>query len=198
MNGRPERRRAGEPPAGTGEEGGNVGRGRRREEQMTVHIEYEAERELPVPYEAIIRDVAGAALEYENCPYEAEINVVLTGDEEIRRVNRQFRGIDSPTDVLSFPGAEYDSPSDFSRVEEHFADCFNPETGELVLGDMMISVDRLMEQAEAYGHSPERELAFLTVHSMLHLCGYDHEEEEERLLMERRQEAILQSRGYTR
>lgn len=98
---------------------------------------------------------------YEGCPYEAEVNVVLTDNEEIHQVNKEYRNVDAPTDVLSFPMLEYDTPSDFEHVEEDFADCFNPETGELMLGDIMISVDKVEEQAEKYGHSMTRELAFL-------------------------------------
>ena len=139
-----------------------------------------------------------AALDYENCPYEAEVNVVLTDNQCVREINREYRGIDSPTDVLSFPMVEYETPSDFRHVEEMFADCFNPETGELMLGDIMISVDKAEEQADLYGHSLERELAFLTAHSMLHLFGYDHMDEAERAVMERKQEEILENRGYTR
>lgn len=165
---------------------------------MTIHIEYEAERNLEIPWEKIIQDIAKGALEYEDCPYEAEINVVLTDNEGIRQVNKEYRNIDSPTDVLSFPMLEYDTPSDFSEVEEDFADCFNPETGELILGDIMISVDKVEEQAGKYGHSKERELAFLTAHSMLHLCGYDHMVEEERLIMEEKQHQILERMGYRR
>ncbi len=165
---------------------------------MTVNIDYEADRELSIPWEKIIREIVETSLDYESCPYEAEVNVVLTGDEQIREVNRQFRNMDKPTDVLSFPAVNYDKPSDFDHVEEAFADCFNPETGELMLGDMMISVDRVIGQAEEYGHSQERELAFLTAHSMLHLCGYDHIEDSERLVMEKKQEEILESRGYLR
>ena len=106
--------------------------------------------------------------------------------------------MDAPTDVLSFPMLEYDTPSDFEHVEEDFADCFNPETGELMLGDIMISVDKVEEQAEKYGHSTTRELAFLVAHSMLHLCGYDHMEDEERLVMEAKQNEILEGKGYCR
>jgi probable rRNA maturation factor len=83
-------------------------------------------------------------------------------------------------------------------VEDHVEDCFDPETGELVLGDIMVSVEKVMEQAEAYGHSRERELAFLIAHSMLHLCGYDHMDEQERLRMEQRQDDILSGKGYHR
>ncbi|MEG7529907.1 MAG: rRNA maturation RNase YbeY [Hungatella sp.] len=164
---------------------------------MTITIDYEAEKQLDLPYKEIIEEVILEALDYENCPYEAEINVVLTDDEEIRTVNLEYRNLDAATDVLSFPMLTYDSPSDFQHVEEE-EDCFNPETGELMLGDIMISVDKVEAQAEQYGHSKRRELAFLVAHSMLHLCGYDHMEEDERQVMEEKQRDILERRGYTR
>nr|WP_314463288.1 rRNA maturation RNase YbeY [uncultured Clostridium sp.] len=165
---------------------------------MTINIEYEAEKKLKIPYEEIITSVAEEALDYENCPYEAEINVLITDNEDIRLINQEYRNIDSPTDVLSFPMIEYETPSDFDHLEEAEYDSFNPETGELLLGDIVVSVDKVEEQAEKYGHSIERELAFLVAHSMLHLCGYDHMEDEERLVMERKQEEILSRRGYVR
>ena len=165
---------------------------------MTISIEYEAEKKLELPYETIIKDVVEASLDYEKCPYEAEVNVILTDNETIREINRDHRQIDSATDVLSFPMVDYEGPSDFDHVDVALKDYFNPETGELMLGDIVISVEKVEEQAEKYGHSQTRELAFLVAHSMLHLCGYDHMEEEERLLMEERQRAILETRGYTR
>ena len=165
---------------------------------MTIHIEYETEEELKLPYEEIITAVVNEALDYENCPYEAEVNVLLTDDEDIRQINKEYREIDRATDVLSFPMADYDSPSDFDRLEDMASDYFNPETGELLLGDIVISVDKVKEQAEKYGHSETRELAFLVAHSMLHLCGYDHMEDEERLVMEKKQEEILKRGGYER
>ena len=165
---------------------------------MTITIEYEAEKQLDLPYEEIIRDVVNESLDYEECPYEAEVNVSLTDNQAIQEINREHRQIDAPTDVLSFPMVDYEAPSDFDHVEDAVEDYFNPETGELMLGDIVISVDKVEEQAEKYGHSQTRELAFLVAHSMLHLCGYDHMEEEERLLMEARQNEILERRGYTR
>ena len=165
---------------------------------MTIQIEYEAEREWEIDYRPIIEEIVVAALDYEKCPYEAEVNVVLTNDEEIHRINKEFRGIDRATDVLSFPMGDYDVPSDFERLEEQSEDYFNPETGELLLGDIVISIDKVDEQAEKYGHSKESELAFLVAHSMLHLCGYDHMEDDERLVMEKKQEEILAGKGYTR
>lgn len=165
---------------------------------MTIHIEYEAEKKLELPYEEIIRDIVEASLDYEECPYEAEVNIVLTDNDGIQEINLDYRKIDSPTDVLSFPMVAYDTESDFSHVEDAAFDCFNPETGELILGDIIISVDKVEEQAEKYGHSQKRELAFLVAHSMLHLCGYDHMEEEERIRMEERQREILSKKGYER
>ena len=165
---------------------------------MSITIDYETEQQLEVDYERIIREIIEESLDYEGCPYEAEISVLITDNEEIQEINREHRQIDRPTDVLSFPMLEYETPSDFSRVEEEFCDCFNPESGELMLGDIILSVDKIKEQAQAYGHSVERELAVLVAHSMLHLCGYDHMEDEERLVMEQKQEEILQRKGYKR
>lgn len=165
---------------------------------MTINIEYETEKNLDIPYEDIIICVVEAALDYENCPYEAEVNVLITDNEDIRQINKEYRNMDNPTDVLSFPMIEYEKPSDFDGLEEMANDYFNPETGELLLGDIVISADKVEEQAEKYGHTLTRELAFLVAHSVLHLCGYDHMEDEERLLMEKKQEEILNRGGYVR
>lgn len=165
---------------------------------MTINVDYEAGTVLDLSWEEIIRDIVTETLAAEECPYEAEVNVVITDNQEIQALNREYRGIDAPTDVLSFPMLEYAKPSDFSRVEEDYEDCFNPETGELMLGDIVLSVDKIQEQANAYGHSETRELAFLTAHSMLHLCGYDHMEDKEREEMEEKQREILNRRGYKR
>lgn len=167
---------------------------------MTFEIEYEAEQKLDLPYEDIIKDVVIAALDYEECPYEAQVSVILTDNTAIAQMNEEFRGIASPTDVLSFPLVDYEEAGTFDWLEEESADgeYFDPDSGELVLGDIVISVEKVLEQAEKYGHSPKRELAFLVAHSMLHLMGYDHMEEEERLVMEKKQEEILQNLGITR
>ena len=165
---------------------------------MTIQIEYETEIQMDIPWERIIHDIVPAALDYEQCPYEAEVSVILTDNASIRELNRDHRQIDAPTDVLSFPMLEFEKESDFSHVEDSVEDCFDPETGELVLGDIIISGEKVMEQAEKYGHSRERELAFLLAHSMLHLCGYDHMDDAEREEMERRQDDILSGKGYHR
>lgn len=158
---------------------------------MTIEIEYESKIPLELPYEEIIKSVVEAAVEYERCPYEAEVSVTLTDNEGIREINRNYRGIDAPTDVLSFPMIFYEAPGDFSQVEDDALENFNPESGELLLGDIIISVEKLKEQAESFGHSEKRELAFLTAHSMFHLFGYDHMVEDERAVMEDRQRELL-------
>ena len=124
--------------------------------------------------------------------------MLLTDNEGIHEFNREHRGIDRETDVLSFPNVDFETEGDFDIDEEREADYFDPDSGELILGDIIISVDKVMEQAENYGHSTKREFAFLVAHSMLHLCGYDHMEEEEAKVMEAKQEEILTALGITR
>lgn len=162
---------------------------------MTLYIEYETELVFPIEYEGIIRQVVEASLEFEKCPYEVEINVILTDNNEIAEINKKFRNIDSPTDVLSFPMVDFPSPSDYSLADEREEDYFNFETGELILGDIIISVEKVIEQADKYGHSLKRELGFLVAHSMLHLFGYDHMEAEEMKEMEEKQNKILEDLG---
>lgn len=150
-------------------------------------------------FQKIINDVVNAALDFEDCPYEVELNVILTSNEEIAIINRDYRDIFKPTDVLSFPMVDYVAPGDFTQLDSYEEeDYFNPETGELMLGDIIISMDRVVEQAEKYGHSRERELGFLVAHSMLHLFGYDHMEPEETEVMEVKQSNILKLIGLTR
>ena len=119
--------------------------------------------ELPQNYRTLIRKACNTALAYEGFCDVAEVNVTIVDDNEIKELNNDFRGIDKSTDVLSFPlgeNGEYDR---------------NPSTGAALLGDIVISMQKAMEQAEEYGHSLEREAAFLAVHSDLHLLGFDHE-----------------------
>ena len=165
---------------------------------MTIQIDYEAERKLDIDYEKLASKVAAHILETEHCPYDVCVNLVITDNEEIKRVNTEFRSIGAPTDVLSFPQVEYESPVDFSWAEAHERDCFDPDTGELLLGDIVISLDKVKEQAEKYGHGVRREYAFLIAHSMLHLLGYDHMTEDEAKDMETRQSAVLEHLNITR
>ncbi len=165
---------------------------------MTSYIDNETDVTFAFDIQKIADAVIEKVLETEQCPYESQINILLTDNEGIRGYNAQFREIDRETDVLSFPNVEYEYPADFSILEEMEADCFDPDSGELVLGDIIISVDKVIEQAESYGHSQKREFAFLIAHSMLHLCGYDHMEEEEAKIMEAKQEKVLSDLGITR
>ena len=164
---------------------------------MTVTIDWEADLPDKEAYEALVRRVVEGAVDYEECPYECDVSVLFTDDAGIHEMNRENRGIDAATDVLSFPMIEWDAPADYDRLEEDY-DCFHPDTGELLLGDIVISTEHAAAQAKAYGHSLQREVAFLVAHSCLHLLGYDHMEDGERQDMERRQEGILQALGITR
>lgn len=158
---------------------------------MTLFFEEEGTLELAIPCEELAKKVIEEAIEYVDCPYETEVNLLLTMNEEIHQMNLEFREIDRPTDVLSFPMVDYEEAGEFDFLEDAF-EYFNPETGELMLGDIVISKEKVISQAEEYGHSIEREYAFLIAHSMLHLFGYDHMEEEERMVMEAKQKEILE------
>lgn len=165
---------------------------------MTFYVENETGEDLPFDVEGTVELVCEAVLKAEDCPYEVQVNVVLTDDEGIRELNRECRGIDRATDVLSFPGLEFRQAGVFRVEHGREADAFDPDTGELMLGDVMLSMDRVRMQAAEYGHSLRREFAFLIAHSMFHLCGYDHETEPEARIMEEKQEKVLEGLGITR
>ncbi len=140
---------------------------------MTVYFEEEGELKLELDCEQIADTVVEGVLDYENCPYEAEVNLLLTMNKEIQEMNAQFREIDRATDVLSFPMIDFENTGEFDFLEEDDS-YFNCDTGELMLGDIVISKEKVIAQAEEYGHTIKREYAFLIAHSMLHLLGYDH------------------------
>ena len=165
---------------------------------MTICFENETDQELDFDYENILEKVIRQAADQEKCPYEFEVNVTFTDNDSIREINREFRELDVPTDVLSFPMLSYEKAGDFSFLEEESEDDFNPDTGEVMLGDIIISVDKVLEQAQSYGHSPKREFAFLIVHSMLHLFGYDHIDPKDAAIMEPKQKQILEEMHIVR
>ena len=165
---------------------------------MTIFVENETDYIFPFDPIETASLVAGEVLEEENCPYETEINILITDNEGIRMYNREYRNIDRETDVLSFPNVPFELPSDFSVAEEMEADCFQPDSGELILGDIILSCDRILEQAESFGHSIRREYAFLIAQSMHHLCSYDHMEPDEASVMEEKQNHVLDRLGITR
>lgn len=158
---------------------------------MILYIDKECDAEFSFDVEDVAKMVVEKALAYVNCPYDVEIGLFITDNAGIREYNRDYRGIDKETDVLSFPNVDYNTPGDFSLVEDSYEDYFDPDSGRLVLGDMIVSAPKVLEQATSYGHSEKREFAFLIAHSMLHLFGYDHMEDEERIVMEKHQEEIL-------
>lgn len=165
---------------------------------MTSYVENETDSGFAFDVKEVADQVIEAVLASEGCPFDAQLNLLITDNAGIRDYNNRFRQIDRETDVLSFPNVDYDTPSDFSGLDEREADYFDPDSGELILGDIIISADKVKEQAELYGHSEKREFAFLVAHSMLHLCGYDHMEPEEAKVMEEKQEAVLKELGITR
>lgn len=165
---------------------------------MSFFLEEEVEVDFDFDYRQIAEKVINYCIEREKFPYEAEINLTLTDNEGIHIINKEYRDIDRATDVLSFPMLSYETPGDFSFLMDENDDDFNPDTGEAILGDIIISVDKVREQAEEYGHSELREFAFLITHSMLHLFGYDHMEPEEAEVMENKQRQILDELSINR
>ena len=143
---------------------------------------------------ALIRKTIRTALEAEGVTVPCEVDVLLTDDEGIHQINLEQREVDRPTDVLSFPMFEFtpgEPPTDDAEAD--------PETGLVPLGDMVISLERARSQGEEYGHGTEREVAYLAVHSVLHLLGYDHMDEGPmKAQMRAREEAILNSLGISR
>lgn len=138
---------------------------------------------IPTGLRMLIRRCCHAVLELENFQGPAEISVTFTDNEEIRKLNAQYRNIDSATDVLSFPmgeNGEYDT---------------NLETGAKILGDVVISMEKAVEQSEAFDHSLQREVAYLTAHSVLHLLGYDHMENLEKVRMREKEELVMEQLG---
>ena len=140
--------------------------------KMSLRIYFENNQEkYPVTYnlKMLLREAIETTLDIEDYGNVCEVSVTFTDNEGIRELNRKFRGMDKPTDVLSFPLFDYEG------------ECEEPPVDEMIsnLGDIVISLERAQEQAEEYGHGFKREVAFLTVHSMLHLLGYDHEKSEE-------------------
>ena len=169
---------------------------------MSIFIENENDAKFDFEYEELITNVINESVDYVNCPFEISVEVTIVDNESIRAINKEQREIDNPTDVLSFPMVDYEEAGNFEFLEDDsntaIYDYFEPDTGELILGDIVISSEKVYSQAEEYGHSVKRELGFLVAHSMLHLFGYDHMADEERVVMEAKQSEILDRLGITR
>lgn len=155
---------------------------------MTILIDNRTNWELKKEYEQTIDLAVKESLLFENFEKECEISVSIVDNEEIQQINQQFRNINRPTDVLSFPQLTFEENE---KIETN-------EKGEVLLGDIILSIEKAKSQSEEYGHCLKREIAFLTVHSMLHLLGYDHMTEEEEKEMFEKQTKILEKMNIPR
>jgi probable rRNA maturation factor len=154
---------------------------------MAVLVENRQNKvELDKDIISLFEKVVDTAMTDEHFPYDYEVSIILVDNEVIRALNSEYRDMDCPTDVLSFAMMEGEEYVDMN------------EDGEVLLGDIVISIEKAVEQAEEYGHPLKREIAFLTIHGVLHLLGYDHESDDERLRMRAREEDVLCRLGLAR
>lgn len=159
--------------------------------KLSMKVYFENDQEVfPLTYKIkmLVRRAIEATLDYEQYENPCEVSVTFTDNEGIHALNKQYRGVDRPTDVLSFPLFDYESETEEPPVDELIG----------MLGDIVLSLEQADKQATEYGHGFDREVAFLTVHSMLHLLGYDHETgEEDEADMRRRQREIMEMLGLS-
>ncbi len=160
-------------------------------EILTI-IENEQDKlEFTLEHEKLIKDVIEAALKHECFEHDSFVSITVTDNENIRVINNEQRNIDSATDVLSFPVLEFENGEMIENAGDVFED-------KLILGDIVLSLERAKEQSIEFGHSFEREIGYLVCHSVLHLLGYDHENEDEREIMRQKEEATLETLSLTR
>jgi len=156
-------------------------------------VDFEDRRENAADGDELFRFACGViqeTLSVDGISLQVNVGLSLVDNEEIRRINEQFRDIDEATDVLSFPMLDYDLKSSGGAVS---AGDIDPASNELVLGDIVVSVERVAEQAREYGHSFQREFGYMVTHGMLHLLGYDHIEEADTQVMRAMEEKVLGS-----
>lgn len=154
---------------------------------MKIYINNETDFIIDQNVEKLIEQVIQATMQFENINEKYEVSISFVYNEQIRNLNKNYRNIDKETDVLSFPMIDFNNKFNSNEME-HME----------LLGDIVISIDKVKSQANEFNHSIIREICFLVVHSMLHLLGYDHEEEEERKIMFNKQKSILEEVGITR
>ena len=164
---------------------------------MDIIFENETEAKFDFDEVKLANEVGEAVIDEIGIEYEVQVGLTLTDSAGIREINASQRDIDAPTDVLSFPMIEFEAAGDFTAAYDCIEN-FDPDTGALMLGDIVINTDRVKSQALEYGHSEKREFAFLVCHSMLHLCGYDHMEEADERIMLEKQKKILEGMGISR
>jgi len=157
------------------------------------HYAVDINDRLDIP---LIKKCVRVSLDSEEVETPCEVSVLITNDLVIKEINREFRGIETPTDVLSFPMQQFSEAGWNNRICDEFED-IDPETGLVPLGEIVLSAERVAAQASGFGHRPERETAYLTVHSVLHLLGYDHlDEAAGKRNMREREEQILKEIGF--
>ena len=180
---------------------------------MNVYIENETGIRFNFRgYKKLIEEVVNTVEKEKNIPSGMEVNVTIVSAEDIKQINNETRGIDKVTDVLSFPYFEFDEPGVFDEeflddisendteeiIDDPEIQIYDGDEPELILGDIVLCAEKVMEQAESFGHSQKRELAFLVVHSMLHLIGYDHMNEADEKLMFGEADKLMNILGITR
>jgi probable rRNA maturation factor len=161
---------------------------------LTLTIDNRQDKYDTDGFQKIIESVIEKTIEHHNIKKECQISVIFVDNFQIKDINNEYRGIDSPTDVLSFPMIEYVYNEEVLNCKEDIwrnIENIDIDTGELVLGDIVLSLEKAYDQSSEYGHSVDREIAFLTVHGMLHLLGYDHETEKDGQNMRLMEEDIL-------
>lgn len=164
---------------------------------LDLEILNESAKEVDKDSYTLIENAIKTSLDFMGIDENISASVFLVNGEKIKAINRDYRGVDKVTDVLSFPMDLVDFIYYEARPEEFFKDqeIFQPQ---YFLGDIFINLDKIKDQAQEYGHSQDRELSYLTVHSLLHLLGYDHIEEDDRLIMRPREDAIMERLGIQR
>lgn len=166
---------------------------------MTLWLENATDDDVFDHYEITLETIIKLCLEEERYPQNIELSLTIVNNDEIQRLNNEFRNINRPTDVLSFPMINFENGvMDVTNLQQQFKEVTNNDTGDIVLGDIVISIDKAIEQAKEFGHSLKREIGFLTAHSMFHLMGYDHMTNEDEAVMKHKQEKILNALDLTR
>lgn len=167
---------------------------------MTFYVENETSFNYDIFLEKKVVDVITEMIKQENFLHDFELNLQITDNQGIKEYNSLFRKIEKETDVLSFPNLDFEKPGDYTCLKDSInkMNYYNLDTKEVLLGDIVISYEKVIEQANIYGHSVTREFCFLIAHSMLHLLGYDHMNKEDEKTMEFKQNNVLSLLGITK
>lgn len=163
-----------------------------------INLELEEELDAGFDLAEVANLVVDTVLKKEGCPKECEVEILLTDAQTVHEINKEYRDVDNTTDVLSFPNVDFSEPALFDSEEFNDEYLIDPDNGLLMLGQIVLCKERILSQAEEYGHSVKREYAFLIAHSMLHLLGYDHMEPFEAEIMEAKQKQYLDDIGIVR